>query len=211
MRIHEKNNDLLISEIKKQSDKEIELIRKQTEAEVQKILKNAHQKSEKIRIDLVANAEQKAEALKRKILSGVHLEIKNEKLKNQEKLYRMFIDELHRKLDKFRHSEEYKKILKEWIIKGIMIIDDDYLVLTVGEDEHKFIDNFYLKEIIDRFENDEGKSIKLNLSKDKINDGGVITSDSSGKMSFDNSFSAKLNREKDNIRLLINNKFFKDE
>lgn len=202
-----KNYQLLISEIKKQSRKEIEEINKQAEKEKEDIIRKARKEGEKIKAELREQAEQQGEDLKRKILSGVHLEIKKKNLKNQEKLISWFHTELRKKLDEFRNSNQYKDILKEWITEGISVIDKKDFIITVGEVEKKFIDNKYLEHVVDLIKDKKGKELNCQISDEVLNEGGVVISDLQETVRFDNSFSARVQRKQDEIRLAIVEKF----
>ncbi|MFO7889232.1 MAG: V-type ATP synthase subunit E family protein [bacterium] len=202
-----KNYDLLISEIKKQSRKEIKEIKEQAEKERQETISKARKEGEKIRSEMMSEAEQKCDDLKKKILSGVHLEIKKKNLDNQEKLIFWFNAEVRKRLDRFRSSDQYKQILKEWIIEGISAIDKKDLIITVGEVEKKFTDKKYLQQAIDFIKDKQGKNLTCRVSDEILNEGGVIITDLDEKISFDNSFSARMQRKQDEIRLLIVEKF----
>ncbi len=207
MSSQEKNYELLISEIKEQSRREIEEINKQVEKERLDTINKARKQGENIKSELMNEAKQKCEELKRKILSGVHLEIKKKNLENQEKLISKFNTEIWKRLNEFRNSNDYKQILKEWIIEGTLIIDRNDLVLTVGKIEKKIINKNYLQKVTDTIQDQHSRMVTFNIVDEVLGEGGVIISDFKRKVSFDNSFSARMRRKQDEIRLLIVEKF----
>lgn len=202
-----KNYELLISEIKKQSRKEIEEINKQAEKERDDIIRKARKEAEKIKSELMGQAEQKCEDIKKKILSGVHLEIKKKNLENQDKLIYWFNTEIRKKLDEFRNTDQYKEILKEWIIEGVTVINYENFIITVGEVEKKFINKKYLQRVVDDIKDQQSKDLNCRISDEVLDEGGVIISDLEEKIRFDNSFSARMQRKQDEIHLAIVEKF----
>jgi vacuolar-type H+-ATPase subunit E/Vma4 len=202
-----KNYDLLLSEITKQSRKEIKEIKDQAEKERQDTISKARRQGEKITSEIRQKTEQQGDELKKKILSNVHLEIKKRNLENQEKLISRLSTELRKKLDEFRHADHYKQILKEWIREGASVIDKKDLILTVGKIERNFINKNFLQDVVDKIKDQKGNVQTCKLNDTVLDEGGVIVSDAEGKIRFNNSFSARIQRKQDEIRLLIVNKF----
>jgi len=205
----EKNYKLLLSEIKEQSRKEIENINKQAEEEKKDIINKARRQGEEIKSEMLQEAEQKCKELKKKILSSVHLEIKKINLDNQEKLISRFNTEVWKKLNKFRESDDYKQFLKDWIVEGALILDKKDLVLTVGETEKKIINKNFFRDVIDTIKGQTEKEITCKISDKTLNEGGVVVRDAEDKVSFNNSFSARIQRKQDEMRLLIVEKFIR--
>ncbi len=205
----EKNYELLLSEIKKQSGKEIENINKQAEEEKKDIINKARRQGEEIKSEMLQEAEQKCKELKKKILSSVHLEIKKINLDNQEKLVSRFNTEVWEKLNKFRESDDYKQILKDWIVEGALILDKKDLVFTVGEIERKIINKNFFRDVIDTIKGQKEKEITCKISDKTLAEGGVVVRDAEDKVGFNNSFSARIQRKQDEMRLLIVEKFIR--
>jgi len=205
----EKNYELLLSEIMEQSRKEIENIQKQAEEEKKDIINKARTQGEEIKSEMMQEAEQKCNELKRKILSGVHLEIKKINLKNQEELISRFYKEVWNKLNKFRESDDYKKILKDWIVEGALILEKKDLIVTGGEIEKKILNKEFLRDLADQIKNQTGKETTCKISDETLDEGGVIVRDTEDKVNFNNSFSARMQRRQDVMRLLIVEKFIR--
>lgn len=203
----EKNYDLLLSEINKQSQKEIKEIKAQAEKARQETISKARREAEKLTSEMMERAEQKCDELKKKILSGVHLEIKKKNLENQELLISWFHDELRKKLNDFRNTDQYKQVLQDWVREGALVIDSEDLLIKAGEVEKNFIDKNFIQQVVDYLKKQSGETHHCKLSDEVLEEGGVIVSDAEGKIRFNNSFSARIQRKQDEIRLLIVDKF----
>ena len=106
----------LLKEIQEQSQTEIAAVMEQAEKEAGKILEEARNQAEKIRSEQIKKAENMAEGIKKKILSGVHLETKKQTLHIREEIITKIFNHVREKLDKFRETDAYVPFLEKMVI-----------------------------------------------------------------------------------------------
>ena len=190
----------LIREIREQSQAEAKAIVEKAEQEKAKVLAEARAEAEKLRAEAVRKAQAQAEAMQRRVLSGVHLEVKKQALQAREDAIGRIFGLLREKLEAHRKSREYGPFLKQLILEGVLALDAPSLDLTAGEAEKPLCTRTFLDGVVEEAAK-RGKTVKLNLSKDVLADGGVVLVSGDGRTRFDNSFNARLRRHEDVLRM----------
>jgi len=196
------SSDVLQKEIQNQSQKEAEMILSQADKEAKRILDAARSEAERIRGDIIGKAENQAANIRKKILSGVHLEVKRQTLRVREELLTKIFKGVEERLHAFRKAEGYTDYLQKLVIEGILALDTDTIQILSGDVEKKLLGH---KGVITKIENNVreriGRKIKLNLSKRVLPEGGVVLVSSDERMLFDNRFPARMKRMKNEMRL----------
>ncbi|NQT24744.1 hypothetical protein HQ585_05275 [candidate division KSB1 bacterium] len=195
------SSEVLRQEVEKQSQSEAAEILKQTEKEAQTLIKQAEAEVVKIRTEIMAKAEKQAEQIRKRILSGVHLEIKKMQLRNRETLLDEILLHVREKLDAFRSKPEYKSVLVQFILEGMNAIESDEVILVCGSKEAELLDDMTVKEILSQMEKETGRTIHAQIEKANEQDGGVLILSADRRIRFDNRFSARLRRMDQAIRL----------
>jgi V/A-type H+-transporting ATPase subunit E len=192
---------ILQDEIREQSEAEASVILEQAEKEAGRIIGDAESEARKIRSDLIKKAETKAEGIRRRILSSVHLEIKKQNLMAREEMLSKLFQLVQEKLEQFRKSSEYGSFLETAVIEGALALGFENLRILAGEIEQKLLSKSFLDRIVKQLDQ-EGRKVILSLSDEKIDEGGVIVTSEDGRARFDNRFSARIRRNQDEMRLL---------
>ena len=203
-----RSSDILCKEIREQSDEEVQVLMDQAEKEVQRILDEARQDAQKRCDELNREARIQAEHIRKKILSGVHLEIKKENLSSREEMFVKIFKMVRDRFDQFRKTPEYRSFLKRLIQEGAMALDQETLQIQSGDAERKILHQEMLREIEKSIQKQSGKNIHLMLSDTMISDGGVVLVSSNGRTRFDNTLSARMKRMQDEMRLMAIKRIF---
>jgi len=195
----ERASDLLRREIIDQSTAEARALIDKAEKEKAALLAEARSAAEKIHAEKIRKAQAEAEAIRRRILSGVHLEMKKRTLSAREEAVRRMLGMVREKMEAFRRSEAYDPFLKQWVAEGALALDSEDIIVTAGGVEKTRLEKDALSRIAENL-NRNGKAVRLTLSKDTLPEGGVVLDTSDGRTRFDNSFSARLRRTQDAMR-----------
>ena len=205
------SSDILCKEINAQSKAEAETILEQAEKEAAKIIKEAEKQADKTIAEWVQKAESSAEGIQRRILSGVHLEVKKQALRSREVIIQSIMQNLLKKLDAFREEPPYLDVLKQWIQEGAMAVDGEAYELECGEIEHNLITKSVLDELAGELKKLKQSDVTLRLSNIIHKEGGVVVVHADGRTRFDNRFSARIKRDENALRLKIMNTVFENE
>ncbi len=191
----------LQEEIREQSEAEAAVILEQAEKEAGRIIGDAESEAQKIRSGLIKKAKTEAEGIRKRILSSVHLEIKKQNLKAREEMLSKLFLLVQEKLEQFRKSPDYGSFLETAVIEGALALGFENLSILTGDVERKLLSKQSLNRIVKQLDQ-EGRKVKLLLSDEKIDEGGVIVASQDGRARFDNRFSARIRRNLDEMRLL---------
>jgi V/A-type H+-transporting ATPase subunit E len=192
---------ILQKEIESQSTKEAEEILEQAEREAHRITDNARREAEKIRTEMLRKAEVQAESIRRKILSSVHLEVKNQALRTREELLTKIFQDVMKKLDTFRRTEGYDEYLKKFIVEGILAFDTDKIRVLPGDVEKKRLNDAMVAQIKKDVKKQTGRTISLSIADQVLPEGGVVMVSADERMLFDNRFSTRIRRLENTLRL----------
>lgn len=194
-------SDVIREEIRNQSQNEAEAILAQGEKEALQILDSARAEAEKIHADLIQKAEIQAEGIRKKILSGVHLEVKRQTLRARESLLSTIFDKIKEKLFAFRQTEAYANYLKRLVAEGMTALDAEIIQVLGGDVERALLQRDFIKEIEKDVLTRTGREIKLKVSERILPEGGVVLVSSDEKMLFDNRLTTRMQRMRNQMRL----------
>ncbi len=195
------SSEVLRQEILGQSEKEIQMILDRAEKESKSLIDNVQSEEEQILADSLQRAKAQAEGIRRKILSGVHLEIKRQTLRAREELIENLLQSVEEKLNRFRSDKAYVPFLKELIIEGVLALDGNKIKILSGDKERKILSDTFLTQIEKMVQKEYKKKIKLAVMKHSLPEGGVVLVTDDEKMRFDNRFSTRMKRLQNELRL----------
>ena len=167
-------SDVIREEIRNQSQNEADAILAQGEKEALQILDSARAEAEKIHDDLIQKAEIQAEGIRKKILSGVHLEVKRQTLRARESLLSTIFDKIKEKLFAFRQTEAYANYLKRLVAEGMTALDAETIQVLGGDVERALLQRDFIKEIEKDVLARTGREIKLKVSERILPESGVV-------------------------------------
>jgi len=196
------SSDILCQEISKESQTEAEEILEQARRDAAQREKEAQTEAGRIEAEIMSRASAQADALKRRILSSLHLEIKNQKIRAREAFLMKLFGLVRQRLEAFRSSEEYPDFIRESVQEGALALGMDSIEIVSGEKEKAIISPELLRKIEAEIKKVSDRAVSLSLSRETLNEGGVVLMSRDGRVRFDNSLSARMKRVQDPMRLL---------
>lgn len=203
------SSDILCREITQQSENEAATILEQARKDADQILKTAQADAQKEREKVLAEARTQATAESRRVLSGVHLEVKKQTLRNREAVIARVFDAVRKELENFRKEPNYDSFLESLIFEGIFALESDRFKLCFGKQEADLFESKIRGRVIEILSG-QGRSCTLDVSVVPESEGGVLILSEDGRMSYDNRFSARLKRLETDMRLEVMKHVFAD-
>jgi vacuolar-type H+-ATPase subunit E/Vma4 len=201
--IPDTSSDVLRKEIITQSEAEVSDIIQQSEKDAERIIQRAEQEASKIREAALRKAQAQAENVEKKILSSLKLQIQKEALRAREDLLGDIFNAVMENLERFRRTPEYVPYVKRFILEGVRALGGASGTLTVipGSVERKILTEAMIAEIVAEADAGSDEKVKLNVSKQTADEGGVILVSENDRIRFDNRFSRRVERFKQKMRL----------
>jgi len=203
METSQSSSEILRKEILEQSQKEASEIFEQAEKEKNRILHTAREEADQIHARAMKKAQKEADVIRRRILSGVHLEIKQESLRQREKLIARILESVNTKLEDFRKSKDYIPFMEGLILEGIVALDVQIVEIQAGSVEKEILKPQVLASLQEKYKNEYGRNVTLTLRNEILPEAGVILEDDQKRIKFDNRFSARIHRMRNELRLII--------
>ena len=198
---------MMIRDIRQESQKEVDAILAQSAKETEDVRNKAKIEADRIRSEIIRKAEQQSSAIRKRILSGVHLEVKKLALKNQNVLLSEILQQVADRLEEFRHGEEYANFFKKLILDGILGLGSDIVQILAGDLERKLLTVDFLESIVDESLRTNEKKVRLIVTSDSLADSGVILTTEDGRVRFDNRLSVRLQRVFDELQWTVVKEF----
>ena len=203
-------SQVLRQEILEQSKSEAEEILKQAEREAAKIAQDADVQADKIKSDILRKAESQAENLKKRLLSGVHLDVKKHQLQARESLLSTVFTRLEDKLESYRKSDKYQIFLEKMILEGVLALDSDEIQIQGGDVENKILKSSTLQDLGKKAAKELKKTVQFQMHEKILEKSGIILISKNGRTRFDNRFVSRIERMKEDLRLEAMKMIFKD-
>jgi vacuolar-type H+-ATPase subunit E/Vma4 len=198
---NKKTPNVLVSAIQEQSNQEAQAILQRAKKDAQELLDASREEAERIRSERLADLEGQLNQERQKIISKVHLDIQEMTRKARERFVQDVFCLVKQKLSEERKAKAYSQVLVSLIMEGIPAMDSDEITLVAGDPERKLLSMKCLREIQKKSEMQLKRKIILNLSNKKLNEGGVVLVSEKGRVSFDNRFSARMQRMENELRM----------
>lgn len=117
----------IIERIQRDAKAETDKILSQASATADKIINDAHREADAIRTREIENAKKEAEQRKQRIISSANLEMRKNILSEKQKAIDSAFNTALNMLRDMR-DEEYKKIIKDMIIKNVQTGDEEIIL-----------------------------------------------------------------------------------
>ncbi|MEX2720978.1 MAG: V-type ATP synthase subunit E [Candidatus Wukongarchaeota archaeon] len=187
----------ILSDAKAEAEEFIE----KAKAEVEEILSKAEEKAQKEAQEILARGERELEAEKRRSLGKIRLAEKMRKLKAMEEHIDKAFEETLESLRELARTSDYKEILANFIVEGGIGLGGGELKVMARKEDIKDINAGQLAEVIAK---ETGNETTVSLSEANVNcAGGVIVQLKDGSIVIDNTFEARLERDRRDLRVKI--------
>ena len=201
----------IISGIEADALAEEQKIIKEAQDSVAEKKKYAEQKIESILNDAHKEAQAKVEALKKKNISGIQLELKRRSLNMKDVVMRNILDRAEKKLDSMINDAQYRSILINWITEAAIGLGAESALINASEKEFTLINDQLISEVQEKIRNKTGKQINLQLSKEApLKSQGVVLTAADGRTAFNNQVRTRMLRKEREIRMTIYDTLFTD-
>ena len=177
-------------------------ILKKAEEKASKIVEEARARARREADELIARAKVDAEALRRSILSTKVRANRLRILEEKNKIIQSVISSVEERLTTLGKSGDFQDSLKMMVTEAATAVGSDQLVVRVGFPGVS-------KKDLDSIGNSLPKGAKLVVEDNPIDQlGGVIASDPKGRVVFNNSFRARLDRMETQLLSMISSTIF---
>lgn len=186
--------EAIINDAKKRAEER----ERQTDNQIRSILSEARNR-----------AGEQSEREKKKILTGVNLEVKRILLHGKERLTQDIFLWVRKELELLIQHPRYRSVLGGWIVEAMIGLDTEVAQVNASERERGLIDQKLLKEAEEKVKNRTGRSVRLRLSaQPPLRDQGIVVEAVDGRTAFNNQVDARIKRNQQKIRKLIYERLF---
>jgi len=208
----EKGKAALISGIEADARAEQETIVKEAETLAAEKRKYSEKKIEALLNDARKKAEEQAQAVKRKILSSVELEVKRRSMRDRSVVMQDIMDRVEKKLNAMTGDENYRSVLIDWITEAAIGLGAESAQINASRNERTLIDNRLLSEVAKKIHAQTGRQPALTLADaEPLQSQGVVLTAADGRTAFNNQVKTRILRNQREIHMLIYNTVFTDD
>ncbi|MBN1766575.1 MAG: hypothetical protein JW860_15075 [Sedimentisphaerales bacterium] len=205
----EKGKEGLISSIETDARAEAEKIiqdaeeravekRKYTQKQVESLLNTTREKSK-----------EQTDALTRKIMSNVELEIKRHTLQVRQAIIQDIMDQVEKKLEAMISEPDYRSVLIDWMTEAALGLDVESARVNASEKERVLINDKLLSEVRKKIRTEFDRQINLTLSEDRpLDSQGLVLTTLDGRMAYNCQVKTRMLRKQRKIHKLIYDALF---
>jgi vacuolar-type H+-ATPase subunit E/Vma4 len=202
----------IISGIEADGRAEEQLIIKEAQALAAEKQKFTGKKIESVLNEARDEAQQQAQAAKRKIISGLQIELKRRSMHIRETVMRQIQDEVEKKLEAITGDANYRSILIDWIIEAAIGLGAEVAQINASEKERAFINDQLISEATEKIRTKTGRQVTLQLSQEPaLKLQGIVLTAADGRTAFNNQVRTRMLRKEREIRMTIYDTLFADE
>lgn len=139
-----------------------------------------------------------ADALKRQIIGSAEMTARNRTLEIVEENLNVAFDKALEKLGEMTSQVEYNRVLKSLVLEGIDVVGGTKFVVTANSRDQQL-----LQLIVEQISHERDVSIVRSDTRTQNSVGGAIISSADGFVTFDNTYEARLERLKPELRKQI--------
>src|SRR6266705_1310787 len=174
----------------------------QAEEQAKQILEESQAQAQRDAHDILSKASLEAESIRRSILSSRIRANRLRILEEKNKIVQSVLKSVEQRLSDIARSDQFESTLKRLVLEAIEAVGADNAIVKVGfrNAERKSLQS--LGQTV-------AKGTKFLAEETAIDElGGVIASDHEGKMRFNNSFKARIERLDNQLRTTISSTIF---
>jgi vacuolar-type H+-ATPase subunit E/Vma4 len=207
----EKEKAALISGIETDARAEEEKIIREAENQAAEKRKYSEKRIESLLNDARQKAEEQAETVKRKIISGAELEVKRCSMRARDAVMQDIMGRVEKKLSSMTGDADYRSVLINWITEAAIGLDAETAQVNASEKERTLINDQLLSEAKAKIHTQTGRQVALTLSDvQPLKSQGVVLTAADGRTAFNNQIKTQMLRNQREIRMLIHNTLFAD-
>ncbi len=207
----EQEKAALISGIEADASAEEQEIIRQAENQAVEKRKYAEKKIESLLEDARKEAQKQAEAAKKKMFSGLKLELKRRSMRIQDSIMQEIKDRVEQKINSMSSDINYRDVLINWITEAVIGLDTESAQINASEKERALINDQLISEVAEKIQTKTGRKITLQLSDTiPLKRQGIVVTAADGRTAFNNQVKTRIQRKEREIRMLIYENLFAD-
>jgi len=207
----EKGKEALISSIETDAQAELEKIVQEAHDRAQEKKAYTQKKVEAILQEARDKAAVQAEAITRKIISSVDLEIKRRGLHVQNVIVQDIQDQVIQAMAGKVKTDKYVKTLEIWIVEAAMGLGVKSAQVNASASERKLLTKAVLDRAAAQVKKQTGEAVTLTVSKaEPLELQGLVLTAEDGRTAFNNQVKTRLSRNQRQIKRLIHDALFAD-
>jgi ribonuclease Y len=157
----------------------------------------AEEKAQAIKEEILRSAREEAASTKQQGISAARLEAQRKLLAKREELISQVFTEAQKRLTELRHSDAYPNVLRRLLVEAAAGLGGGNLVVLANEEDRALLSDEFLAQVAQGL--DRETTLRRSESSVEV-EGGVIVERTDGHIRYDNSFAARLERSKDELR-----------
>lgn len=201
----------IIKEIDKSTKKQVSEILSESKQKVDTVLIGAREKAAVEASAIISRGEQEARRESQRILAEARIKARREKVKAQEDVVKLAFISARESMQKMAEGkgDDYKKVLEALIKESVLSSSAESLEVLFDPRDKGLVPEDGLNKIAQEAGPDLGMTISLSVSAEELSClGGVVVKSADGKVRIDNTFEARIDRFRDNIRTLVAKELF---
>jgi V/A-type H+-transporting ATPase subunit E len=183
----------ILSKAQSQAEDLTEEAKKEKEAARQQ----AEEKAQAIKEEILHSVQEEAASTKQQGVSAARLEAQRMLLARREELISQVFAEAQKRLTELRRSDAYPNVLRRLAVEAATGLGGGNLIVWANKEDTALLSDECLAQVAQGL--DRETTLRRGESSVEI-DGGVIVERADGHMRYDNSFAARLERSKDELR-----------
>jgi V/A-type H+-transporting ATPase subunit E len=201
------SQNALADEILADARKKAQRAAKRAEREARQILEKAEEQAEADAQEVIETARERADRQARAVLATVDQDIQREQLQAREEqieaIFQDALDGLRR-----RKGYDYPKAMAALAAEAIRAMDGDEVVIGFAEGCAGIATDEWLADVKRR----AGRDVTLRVAEEpEAIDGGVFVRSADGRLVYDNSFAARLERLRPRLRRHVAEMIYRDK
>lgn len=190
--------DILLA-LDEQCREECRAINNAAQEEAERILEKARREADEIREARLQRAKSEAESETISILYSARLKARNAVIQAKEEMVEEALQESEKRLQELRSYEDYAGVMEGWLREGLSRLSGKIIVHTDP------LDSELAKSLLDDLE------VEYEIIPDMSISGGVVLSDTEGKVKIINTVEERLNRAREKLRMQVSETLFEEE
>lgn len=204
------NAEALIAGIQEDGRGEAARIEREAEEEAHRRVSLAKQQASATLKGAKDQAEEQAEAVRKRILAGAAMEKRRRRMRIQEEIFNEVLERTRKELERRRADAQYREVLAGLLTEAAMGLDARNAQVRTPEADRRFIDDPMLREAEHRVQRLGGGTVHLSLSDEVMPYGqGVLLVSQDHRRAFDNLMETRIRRQLSAIRDMVSARFFR--
>lgn len=201
----------IIAEIDKSSEKQVSEVLSESKQKADAVLNDARKKAEAEAGAIISRGEQESRRESQRILAEARIKARREKVKAQEEVVNLAFKSARESMQKMAEGKgaDYTKVLEELIKESVLSSSAEALEVLFDSRDKGLVSDDSLNKIAQEAGSELEMTITLSASAEELSClGGVVVRSADGKVRIDNTFEARIDRFRDNIRTLVAKELF---